>query len=61
MSENYMKMSGTNYFRCYDCGYPVVQTTSGMGNVKSEGPVKAARQPAKGEGFQPNTIIGRIE
>lgn len=61
MSGNYMQMQGSNYQRCYDCGYPIVQSTSGMGGVKSEGKVTPARQPAKGEGFQPGTIVGRIE
>lgn len=30
--------------RCYDCGYPIVQSGSGTGHSASEGPTRAARQ-----------------
>lgn len=61
-SENYMKPPGTNAgLRCFDCGYPIVQSTSGLSGVKTEGPTRPARQPAPGSGYQPGVIIGRIE
>lgn len=56
-----MRQGSGNYYRCYDCGYPLVQTTSGMGSARGEGPVQKARQPTMGSGFQPTTIVGRIE
>jgi hypothetical protein len=51
--------------RCYDCGYPLVQSGSGMGKgitggPSSSGPATPARQIASG-GWNPTTIIGKIE
>lgn len=50
--------------RCYDCGYPITQSGSGMGKgvtsgPQASGPAQAARQIATG-GFNPGTIIGHI-
>lgn len=40
-SNNYMKVSDARSLnqvtRCFDCGYPVVQSTSGMSNVSAQG------------------------
>lgn len=48
--------------RCYDCGYPIVQSGTGVPGVRtpSEGPVQAAKQIANG-GWNPTTIIGKVE
>lgn len=50
--------------RCYDCGYPLQQSGSGVGTgiqtgQQSGGPVAPAKQVATG-GFNPTTIIGHI-
>jgi hypothetical protein len=50
--------------RCYDCGYPIQQSGSGVGRgiqsgQPSGGPAAPARQVATG-GFNPTTIIGHI-
>ena len=59
---------GGNYFargnaaaHCFDCGYPALQTGSGMGipGVKASGGSQPARQ-IEGPGFQGHTIIGRV-
>lgn len=50
-------------YRCYDCGYPLVQAGSGRGgatSAPSSGPAQKARQVATG-GWNPTTIIGRLE
>lgn len=51
--------------RCYDCGYPVVQSGSGMGTGISggtpSGPATPAKQISTANNFNPQTIIGRIE
>jgi hypothetical protein len=55
-------------WRCYDCGYPLVQSGSGMGQVDavSSGVAQAARQltGAGGGGlihnFHPDVIVDRI-
>jgi hypothetical protein len=49
--------------RCYDCGYPVVQSGSGMGTgIQSSGggPAVPARQSTTANNFNPQGIIGHI-
>jgi len=69
-SRNYSKVGktppsqagpGQDIWRCYDCGYPVKQTTSGMGGFsqQSTGPTMPAKQVPTG-GFNPQGIIGHI-
>jgi len=51
--------TGETRARCYDCGYPVVQSGSGIGGTgSSSGPTLPARQ-AHGDGFNPGTIVGK--
>ncbi len=50
--------------RCYDCGYPIQQSGSGVGagivsGKQAQGPTQAAKQVQSG-GFNPQTIIGHI-
>ena len=51
--------------RCYDCGYPIQQSGSGVGTGivgqggQASGPATPATQIATG-GFNPTTIIGHI-
>lgn len=59
-SGNYMAPMGTQRQRCYDCGYPVVQSGSGAGMPSgSSGPTQKARQVGS-SGFNPNIIVDRI-
>lgn len=67
-SNNYMKVGAqvtqggaVDAWRCYDCGYPVVQRGSGMSGISapSAGPTQAAVQVPTG-GWNPTTIIGHI-
>lgn len=64
-SGNYGRTSPEAKARCYDCGYPLVQSGSGMGKgitggPSASGPATPAKQIATG-GFNPQTIVGRIE
>jgi len=49
--------------RCYDCGYPIVQSGTGVRGVTTgqagAGPAQPARQIDTG-GYNPTTIIGKI-
>jgi len=51
--------------RCYDCGYPIQQSGSGLGKGivgqggRGGGPATPAKQVASG-GYNPQTIIGHI-
>lgn len=62
-SANYGGASPEARKRCYDCGYPIVQSGSGPGrgvsSPKPEGPVQAAKQVQTG-GWNPTTIIGKL-
>jgi hypothetical protein len=61
-SGNYMAPMGTKLKRCYDCGYPLRQSGSGVGGVQGQngGTVIPAKQVGQSGGFQPHTIIDRI-
>lgn len=60
-SGNYGGNTPESRARCYDCGYPLQQSGSGMPGVRvpTEGPVQAAKQVGTG-GFNPTQIIDRI-
>lgn len=45
--------------RCYDCGYPITQSGTGIGGVAASGPTQKAHQIPTG-GWNPGTIIGHI-
>lgn len=50
-------------FRCYDCGYPLIQTGSSLGGASSaprQGGTTPAKQVETG-GWNPTTIIGKVE
>ena len=57
-SDNYFSM-GQAKPRCYDCGYPVEQQSSGVTGTES-GPTKPARQVSS-SGYQPGSIVGRVQ
>lgn len=60
-SGNYGGNTPESRARCYDCGYPLQQSGSGMPGVRvpTEGPVQPAKQVNSG-GFNPNQIVDRI-
>jgi hypothetical protein len=56
-----MAPQGTKVKRCLECGYPVVQSGSGVGAIgQTDGTVKPAKQVASG-GYQPGKIVGKVE
>lgn len=60
LSGNYFAPQGTQRMRCYDCGYPVVQSGSGAGMPsESSGPTQKAKQVGS-SGFNPSIIVDRI-
>lgn len=57
-SGNYMAASRSVAPRCFDCGYPIQHSTSGMvvsKNTPFGQPVRQAESP----GFHPETIVAR--
>lgn len=61
MSGNYMKMPGSNYQRCYDCGYPVMQSGSGASIPTDGKPAQPATQVHGVNNYNPNNIVGKVE
>jgi ribosomal protein S27AE len=60
MSGNYFAPQGTERMRCYDCGYPVIQSATGSGlPSSSSGPATPSKQVGT-SGFNPTTIVDRI-
>ena len=61
-SGNYFAPQGTQRMRCYDCGYPIQQTGSGIAGTggSSSGPTQKAIQVGQSGGFNPTTIVDRI-
>lgn len=57
-SGNYFSIANTMP-RCYDCGYPVVQSGSGDTGIGT-GPIQAANQVSTANNYNPSQIIGRI-
>lgn len=64
-SGNYFKPAdprSNSGHRCYDCGYPVVQSTSNMPSMPTGegGPVKAARQVSTANNYNPQMVVDRV-
>jgi hypothetical protein len=63
-SGNYGSVTPESKARCYDCGYPLVQSGSGMGTGiqggQASGPATPARQSTTANNFNPQGIIGHI-
>lgn len=58
-SSNYMRASASAAYRCFDCGFPLVQSTSGA-SISSDTPSGRPVRQALNNGFHPGKIIGRI-
>ena len=63
-SGNYGSVTLESKARCYDCGYPVVQSGSGLGTgvqgSGGSGPAQPSRQVSTANNFNPQGIIGHI-
>lgn len=65
-SGNYGGATAESRPRCYDCGYPIVQSGTGVGRgiigqgSSDAGPATPAKQVQTG-GWNPTTIIGKLE
>lgn len=58
-SGNYMQPGRNAAFRCFDCNYPTMHSTSGQ-SVGSATPYGKPVRQVTGSGWHPDTIIGRI-
>ena len=61
--NNYMSVANAAP-RCYDCGYPLIQSGSGIGDLSGanvEGPTKAALGNDTANNFNPTQIVGRVQ
>lgn len=64
-SGNYGSTTPESRARCYDCGYPIVQSASGTPGIRvpgaNGGSVEATKQISTQNNFNPGTFIGKIE
>lgn len=58
-SGNYMSNVGARK-RCYDCGYPIQQSGTGVGSTGSGGASRPAQQRGQEGGYNPTVIVDRI-
>ena len=60
-SGNYFSPPGGGRARCFECGYPVEQSTSGVTSTTSQGGAAQPAQQASGYsgGFQPHVIVNK--
>jgi hypothetical protein len=62
-SGNYGSVTPESKARCYDCGYPIQQSGSGVGTgipQQGGGPATPARQISTQNNYNPQGIIGHI-
>ena len=58
-SSNYMQPNRNAAWRCFDCNYPTMHSTSGA-HIGSGTPFGKPVRQVTGTGWHPETIIGRI-
>lgn len=58
-SGNYMQPARNSQHRCFDCNYPVVQSTSGA-RIGTATPFGKPVRQVTGTGWHPQEIIGRL-
>lgn len=60
-SGNYFRPEANVRKSCFDCGWPVQNSTQGTAIANnSSAPVKKSLREAKGAGYRPDVIIGRM-
>ncbi|MEV8601774.1 hypothetical protein AB0465_18065 [Streptomyces griseoviridis] len=59
--EHYWRATPNSMAQCFDCGWPVQNSTQGVAIANnSSAPQKVSLHQAKGSGYNPQTIIGRL-
>ncbi|UXX94036.1 hypothetical protein N7U49_21765 [Streptomyces sp. AD2-2] len=59
--EHYWRATPNSMAQCFDCGWPVQNSTQGVAIANnSSAPARVSLHQAKGSGYNPQTIIGRI-
>ena len=59
-SENYWRPTPKTSFICNDCHYPVQNSTQGVAISNRDAPARASLHQAKGAGYRPDLIVGRM-
>ncbi|MFE4527076.1 hypothetical protein ACFRMO_07745 [Streptomyces anulatus] len=60
-SEHYWRPTPNTTAMCFDCGWPVQNSTQGVAiSNNSSAPTRQSVHQAKGSGYQPNVIVGRL-
>ncbi|MEU9050193.1 hypothetical protein AB0D37_07270 [Streptomyces sp. NPDC048384] len=59
--EHYWRPTPNAMAQCFDCGWPVQNSTQGVAIANnSSAPQRVSLHQAKGSGYNPQTIIGRL-
>jgi hypothetical protein len=60
--DQYFKATPNSSPRCFECGYPVQHSTSGLrvSHNDQSVPTKVSMRQVTGNGFQPQTIVGHV-
>ncbi|MEV6310018.1 hypothetical protein AB0M10_15635 [Streptomyces sp. NPDC051840] len=60
-SEHYWRPTPNAQATCFDCGWPVQNSTQGVAIANnSSAPRKTSLHEARGSGYNPQTIVGRL-
>jgi hypothetical protein len=60
-SEHYWRPTPNSQATCFDCGWPVQNSTQGVAIANnSSAPARVSLHQAKGSGYNPTTIIGHL-
>ncbi|MEV7902198.1 hypothetical protein [Streptomyces anulatus] len=60
-SDHYWRPTPNTCATCFDCGWPVQNSTQGVAiSNDSSAPRRESLHQARGAGYQPNTIVGRL-
>lgn len=59
-SEDYWRPTPKTQFLCNDCHYPMQNSTQGVAISNRDAPSRASLHQAKGAGYRPDVIVGRM-
>lgn len=59
-SDHYWQPTPNVRATCFDCGWPVQNSTQGVAIANRDAPAKSSLHQAKGSGYRPDVIVGRM-
>ncbi|MFC9505374.1 hypothetical protein [Streptomyces sp. NPDC057002] len=59
-SDHYWRPTPNTQATCFDCGWPVQNSTQGVAIANKDAPSRASLHEPKGAGYRPDLIVGRM-